>query len=205
MISSKKLAANRINARASTGPKTAFGKARASRNAYRHGLSLPVLEDPEFRNHVGEMLSQIVSSHENLECHHCARRVAEAQVDLNRIRLARDGALGRAYTDANYASPSTDLSVAELQWITKNSNADVLPPRIARALDLCPEGDAKLLLIITDLSKTLRGLDRYERRALSRRKFAVRELDAARIRQNARFGNERLQNNQFEELGLVNS
>jgi hypothetical protein len=38
VTSAKKVAANRRNARKSTGPKTANGKHRASRNAMRHGL-----------------------------------------------------------------------------------------------------------------------------------------------------------------------
>jgi hypothetical protein len=37
----KQIAANRANAKKSTGPKTAVGKLRSSRNAYRHGLSVP--------------------------------------------------------------------------------------------------------------------------------------------------------------------
>jgi hypothetical protein len=45
MTSSEQTAANRRNALASTGPRTAAGKARSSRNALRHGLraDLPVL------------------------------------------------------------------------------------------------------------------------------------------------------------------
>jgi hypothetical protein len=41
MVSDKQLAANRRNAKRSTGPKTLAGKSTASRNALRHGLSTP--------------------------------------------------------------------------------------------------------------------------------------------------------------------
>jgi hypothetical protein len=45
VTSARKIQANRSNARASTGPKTVRGRARAARNALRHGLSLPVYSD----------------------------------------------------------------------------------------------------------------------------------------------------------------
>ena len=48
MTSTQRIKANRANAKTSTGPKTAQGKARAARNARRHGLSLSVLADPDY-------------------------------------------------------------------------------------------------------------------------------------------------------------
>jgi hypothetical protein len=42
MASERQIAANRQNARKSTGPRSASGKKRASWNAYRHGLSKPI-------------------------------------------------------------------------------------------------------------------------------------------------------------------
>ena len=39
MTSAHKLAANRANAQKSTGPKTVLGRARAAKNALRHGFS----------------------------------------------------------------------------------------------------------------------------------------------------------------------
>ena len=43
MASPAQIHANQVNAQNSTGPKTAEGKARASRNNLRHGLTLGVL------------------------------------------------------------------------------------------------------------------------------------------------------------------
>ena len=46
MASEKQIAANRANAQRSTGPRTAVGKMKSSRNAYQHGLSGPLPFDP---------------------------------------------------------------------------------------------------------------------------------------------------------------
>ena len=43
-----------------------------------------------------------------------------------------------------------------------------------------PQGPHKLALILSQEAKQLLAMDRYERRALSRRKFAIRAFDAAR-------------------------
>jgi hypothetical protein len=65
MTSAARVAANRLNAQRSTGPRTAAGKARSSRNAVKHGLLArqPLLadEDPaeydELRDRLVEALS----------------------------------------------------------------------------------------------------------------------------------------------------
>jgi hypothetical protein len=45
MTTEKQIAANRANARRSTGPRTVAGKLRSGQNAYRHGLSVPLPDD----------------------------------------------------------------------------------------------------------------------------------------------------------------
>lgn len=65
MASTKKVAANRRNARRSTGPRTDKGKAVSARNAVRHGIlsRSPVIEDveseAEWRQHLDATLSAL--------------------------------------------------------------------------------------------------------------------------------------------------
>jgi len=48
-----------------------------------------------------------------------------------------------------------------------------------------PEGPVKLAMILDENAAELARLDRYERRALSRRKFAIREFGAWRRQSDA--------------------
>ena len=45
--------------RRSTGPRSAAGKARSAKNAVRHGLSVPVLADPELSREVRELAQRL--------------------------------------------------------------------------------------------------------------------------------------------------
>jgi hypothetical protein len=64
-FSEKRLAANRANARRSTGPRTRLGKERARLNAVRHGLraALPAGQTPEIARALGEDSSEFRSLH----------------------------------------------------------------------------------------------------------------------------------------------
>ena len=58
-----------------------------------------------------------------------------------------------------------------------------LPAFVVNYLTATPDGPTRFATVLSKETKRLLVLDRYERRALSRRKFAVRAFDEARRRQ----------------------
>jgi len=85
----RQIESNRNNARSSTGPRTRRGRARASRNARRHGLSVSVVGDPRLTKRVEELARYIAGENARPGVLEMACRFAEAQIDLDRIRRAR--------------------------------------------------------------------------------------------------------------------
>ncbi len=132
-MSDKRIAANRANARHSTGPRTPQGKARSAGNALRQGLSIPIGRDPAFAAPVAEFARQLVGDEASKEELDLATMAAEGHFDVVRVRQSRERMFNRAVTD------------------------DVLPN--PRAL------------------KVLASLDRYEQRAIGRRRRALRRLE----------------------------
>jgi hypothetical protein len=104
MTSERKIRANRANARASTGPKTAQGGSHSARNALRHALSLPVYSDPALSDEVKALARDIIGTDSNPESQELAHRIAEAQIDLRRVRYARHQILSQALSDPDYVS-----------------------------------------------------------------------------------------------------
>jgi hypothetical protein len=104
LTSDHKIKANRANAEASTGPKTAGGRARAAKNALRHALSLPVCSNPGFSEEVETLAREIAGHEANAETQALAREVAEAQIDLRRVRYARHHFLSHNLSDQYYDS-----------------------------------------------------------------------------------------------------
>jgi hypothetical protein len=191
MTNARQLEANRVNARASTGPRSAKGKARASQNARRHGLSLSIHLHPalsaEAENLAHEFAGEWADVPDILDC---ARRVAEAQIDLQRVRAARLGLLERDLSNPKYIPTCKLMERIRVlnrlvSMMKRMTPLEISDPSFQKfAYDVRskqhPQGPKKFAYIVADLTKRLKAIDRYERRALSRRKFAIRELDALR-------------------------
>jgi hypothetical protein len=121
LTSDRKIKANRANARASTGPKTARGRARAAQNALRHGLSLPVCSDSALSEDIEALAREIAGPDSNARIQELARPVAEAQIDLCRVRNARHQLLSNALSDPSHVGVLTVLTQICRCWRSSNT------------------------------------------------------------------------------------
>ena len=131
MTSERKIAANRKNAKKSTGPRSAAGRATSRHNARRHGLATGIGSDPAFRDDI-EILAKLLADVRE-DFGEFAREAAEAHLDLTRIRRIRAGLFAR------------------MRFFDAASTEDLMA-----------------------LAEQFARLERYERRAFSRRNRALR-------------------------------
>ena len=114
----------------------------------------------------------------NAETQALARQVAEAQIDLRRVRYARHKLLSDALADPVYDNWRERWAV--LRSLLRNRTCRV--ENLAAFLNSTPQGPHKFATILSQEAKQLLAMDRYERRALSRRKSAIRAFDETRRR-----------------------
>jgi hypothetical protein len=152
MAADRQIAANRRNACRSTGPRSRGGKKRASRNAYQHGLSLGV---ETFVREVERLARKIAGdSADNALMMEHATAVAETELDVARVRRAKVALLDRLAALQEFEG-SVSMATQELR--------------------------ASVEAVRRALSELLK-LDRYARRAASRRDRAIRNLRIAQER-----------------------
>jgi hypothetical protein len=85
MTSNRQNKANRANAMRSTGPKTAVGKAKSSKNARQHGLSKLLIHETHQLASLTALLMGDVGVGEQID----PTNIVRAKFELNRIRQVR--------------------------------------------------------------------------------------------------------------------
>lgn len=184
MASERQIAANRRNARKSTGPRSEPGKKRASQNAHRHGLTIR-MTSVEFERQVETLARQLAGDTEDKMTLEFARVAAEAELELVRVRQVKAALIERIVAFGGYECPKHFPSdQAAVQWLIAMEEWDdgvrrTRPPR-PKAVDPLatmpaeePQRSAEAARrILPDLAH----LHRYECRAVTRRDRAIRAM-----------------------------
>jgi hypothetical protein len=135
MTADRKAVSNRKNAQRSTGPRSELGRRHSRRNALRHGLAIAIGSDLSFHEDIDVLAMALMGSRREQNVGEFARQVAEAEMDLLRIRKLRASRFNAVFGGLE-----------------------------ARLQDH------------SQLNEELAKLERYERRAYSRRKSALRAM-----------------------------
>jgi hypothetical protein len=171
MASERQIAANRRNARKSTGPHSGAGKKRASRNAYRHGLRSSITSTAAYAKQLDKLVREIAGDTKDAILLERARAIAQAELELARVRRVKVALIERA-------SAFGELDPLTVTQMIRLFNAFVLGrpivPKPADSSATMPSHEPdRSAEAIRRVLPELRKLDRYERRAAARRDRAV--------------------------------
>jgi hypothetical protein len=176
MASERQIAANRRNARKSTGPRSGAGKIRASRNAYRHGLTLSITSTAEYAKQLETLVHKIAGDTKDAVKLERARAIAQAELELARVRRAKVALIERASAFGELVPPP--LTVTEMiRLIDAFERGRLIVRKPIGASATMPSrepdrSDEAIRRVLPELCK----LERYERRAAARRDRALVNL-----------------------------
>jgi hypothetical protein len=182
MATERQIAANRRNARKSTGPRGSAAKKRTSRNAYRHGLTLSPIANPALAKRLDRLARLIAgNSRDSIILEH-ARAAAHAELDLARVRQAKV-ALMKCMSALGALEPPYDKGSVIKAWLYVDLEGRTprgRPPRMPQPVDslatMPTEEPERTAEAIRRALPELRKTDRYASRAVARRDRAIRAI-----------------------------
>jgi hypothetical protein len=198
MASQKQIAANKRNAQKSKGPTSEAGKKRSSKNAYRHGLSVPMTDRSTAK--IEDLARQFAGSASNAKTYEAAEQAAAADLELERIRLARAMMFECAWRQRKADSRSRRPKLEEGRAQTAgNQNRPVPEPNSGKSklldpLPALPEGpeeeERRFMDAVNDALLDLIKTSRYEKRAVAKRERAIHKIISIKIAKNETFSQE---------------
>jgi hypothetical protein len=175
MAGERQRAANRGNGRRSTGPRSAAGKKRASRNSFRHGLSVLTRSRPERAECIERLARKIAGDKTDPVTLECAHAAAEAEFDLAQVRRVKIASIDRILAFGELESPQAFKSVGQAtRLLSAVDQASLNIPTAVNSVSPIPstEPERTAEAVRRALPELLK-LDRYERRAAARRQRAL--------------------------------
>jgi hypothetical protein len=187
MASERQIAANRRNARKSTGPRSGAGRKRASRNAYRHGLTLSIASTAAFAKQLDKLVREIAGDSKDAIMLERARAIAQAALDLARVQRAKVALIERARAFGELDPPQAFSTVTQIKrfFNALDRGRFILPKPSASSATMPSQEPDRSAEAVRRVLPELRKLDRYERRAAAQRERAVLDLpDRIKSRNN---------------------
>ncbi|MET4040531.1 hypothetical protein ABIC03_002222 [Bradyrhizobium sp. RT6a] len=178
MATDRQIAANRRNARKSTGPRSAGAKKRTSRNAFRHGFATSYAADPAEAAMIDQLTQKIAGDGKEPLALAFARDAAVAQFELARIRRRKAELITRVMAfgsiDPPQLFPSWKAKWRYIKASLRNNNTWLplpIPPDPSATM---PVDDAERMAeAVRRTLPDLARLVRYEVRAIGRRNRAL--------------------------------
>jgi hypothetical protein len=182
VASERQIEANRRNAGKSTGPRSAAGKSRAGRNAFRHGLTLSLTSSGLMEKQIEKLSCKIAGRTKNAIALRFARDAATAGLELERIRklklvlIERVLAFGSSEPTDPFGSGTKSIRYLKRVLAGKAMLEEPVDPLASLPLQE-PQRSAEAL---RRALPSLLSLDRYEGRAISRRDRAIKQMIQSR-------------------------